>query len=157
MRLLTIILLSLLIAKNVFSEDRMRPLAEIYENYSSNTKEAGLHFIAHVGLRCSGYFGAMAGLVGSKELAKVSVNMALASGVAESIGQKRNIELTFEEATSESLKIKDIYRKAMISNNIKNGNYYKGSRLLDSDHQSCKEMVPGILGFIKSKGVPLIK
>ena len=52
---------------------------------------------------------------------------------------------------------KDSYRKYMISNNSRNGSYFSGSRLLDNDYQTCKAMMPGLLNFIKSKGVPLIE
>ena len=67
------------------------------------------------------------------------------------------MEKALTEAMDQVLKTKDIYRAIMIENNTRNGNYFKGHPLLDSDYLACKEATPALLGFVKKAGVDLIR
>jgi len=141
------------------SDTRMTPLVEIINEFKSgpDTQEGCLHFLSLAGVRCGGFFGAMASLTSNEQLAKVSMNMAQVTAVTESFGTKTDLVSAFEAASEEVMRTKNRYRSIMISNNTLNGNYFKGSPLLDGDYSACKEMMPTMLDFVKQAGIPLIK
>ena len=142
-----------------FAQGNMRPLAEIIEETKSGpeTKESIFHLFSLLGVRCGGFYGAMAGLVKNKQLALLSTNMAQVTAISEQLGAKTEVEKALTEAMDQVLKTKDIYRAIMIENNTRNGNYFKGHPLLDSDYLACKEATPALLGFVKKAGVDLIR
>ena len=95
---------------------------EIIEETKSGpeTKESIFHLFSLLGVRCGGFYGAMAGLVKNKQLALLSTNMAQVTAISEQLGAKTEVEKALTEAMDQVLKTKDIYRAIMIENNTRN-------------------------------------
>ena len=141
------------------SDGKMKPLIEIINEAraGNETPKGTLHLFSLLGIRCGGFFGAMAGLVGDKNLAKLSMNMAQVTALAENIGAQADLSDGLEVASKQVIKSKDRYRALMIDNNTLRGNYFRGDPLLDGDFIACKEVMPPMLNFLKKSGIPLFK
>jgi hypothetical protein len=143
-------------AKN---DNKIKPLVEIINEARAGieTTESTLHLFSLIGIRCGGFFGAMAGLVGNKTLARLSMNMAQVTAVAEHLGTRTDLGDALKTAAELVMETKDRYRASMIDNNTLRGNYFRGDPLLDGDYKACKEVMPSMLDFVKRSGIPLYK
>ena len=132
------------------ANENIIPLNKSINEFNLKSPKGKLNYLAYFSLRCGSLFSDINEVKPHKNYLNASLNLQ-ESAVITAIMIKINNQKKIKQEVVENIKsYKNIYSKIIQDNYTTNYKFIIGSKLLESDEESCKSFVPRAYRFLKN-------
>jgi len=142
---------------NIKADDELILLKDLFKQQNLKSEMGKLKYLANFSLRCGSLFQAINELIPNNNIMLASINLQEGALITKIMLEKKEQRKIKEEIDTQILFITNKYLDLMKKNLTSNGDYIKGSEIINDDQKLCKKFVPRFYKFLKSNSFTIKK